>query len=145
MIKSRLAFCYFILVVLLTFGCSSTPTIIEKPVIVLVPEIKDTAIVLRDTITVLDSAWYGEVTDSLGKVIGDLTVYFKKKIASINIKRDTLYVLVKDTISNTTNLNPIIPIISDNLSWWESFLFFGGMGLLTGLIAYLRLKRGKLV
>lgn len=147
MCKEYLAVLYFILIIVLflLLGCSRTaPIVVEKPVIVTVPEFRDTAIVLRDTVIVKDSLWYGEVTDSLGKVIGDLKIYFKKKIAELklNEKHDTVY--IKDTILVSDNSNSILPVVNTYFEWWEKALLYGGIGSILSLIIYLRVKRGKL-
>lgn len=130
----------------LLLGCSSSaPTIIEKPVVVTVPEFRDTTIVLRDTVIVNDSLWYGEVTDSLGKVIGDLKVYFKKKIAELklNEKRDTIY--IKIPVVSDDKPNSILPVVNSYFEWWEKIILYGGIGSILSLIIYLRIKRGKII
>jgi len=147
MIISRVAFCYFILVVLLFLvGCSSAPEIIIKEIKVpyYLPAIHDT-ITLKDTVIKSDSAWIGSVTDSLGRVIGDLTVYFKKKIASINLLKDTIYVPYKDTIQVPTNSNSILPLVNSYLSWWEKGILYGGLGTIISFLIYLRIQRGKVI
>lgn len=135
-----------LLVLVLLSGCSSAPIIIEKEieVPVVVPEIRDTTILLRDTVFVKDSVWFGEVKDSVGKVIGDLTVYFQKKIASINIKPDTVLVpvIIRDTVS--TDGDNLIPAVVGVLSWWEQTILYGGIGLTLALLIGMRLKRGKI-
>lgn len=133
------------LVCLALSACSSAPTIIEKPIPVIIPELRDTTIILRDTVLVKDSVWYGEVTDSLGKVIGDLTVYFKKKIASLNLKRDTVIVFIKDTTQSNSNLDPFIRLANDNFSWWEKGILYGGLGTIISFLIFLRVKRGKIL
>jgi hypothetical protein len=135
--------CTVIVAVVFFYSCSSPPTIIERPVIieVPVPAIKDSLIVLKDTVIVQDSVWFGEVKDSLGKVIGDLTVFFQRKIASLNIKRDTISVVhvIRDTVYK--DYHPLIPIADNLLSKTEKALLYGGLGLLLSLIVYLRVKR----
>jgi len=133
---------------LLLLSCSQTPTIITKPVIVKVPEIRDTVITLHDTVIVRDdgisdSLWIGNVKDSLGKEIGELKVYFKKKIAELNIKARTDTLFITDTIK--VKENNILPIVTDALSWWEKTILYGGMGIIISLIIYLRVKRGKII
>lgn len=143
-IKSRIAFMYFILVVVLLFGCTTPKVIIRKVEIPYpLPAITDT-VTLRDTVIAKDSLWFGNVTDSLGKVIGDLTVYFKKKIASLNLYKDTIYVPVKDTIEVPNNTNALIPAIVGVLSWWEQTILYGGIGLILALLIAIRTKTGKL-
>lgn len=108
------------LVLLLLFGCSSSPVIVEKIVEVPVysPAVRDT-IILQDTVIAKDSLWFGEVTDSLGKVIGDLKVYYQKKIAELNLKAktDTITVTVKDTVK--VKGGQVLETISGFLNWWE--------------------------
>lgn len=108
------------LVLLLLFGCSSSPVIVERIVEVPVysPAVRDT-IILQDTVIAKDSLWFGEVTDSLGKVIGDLKVYYQKKIAELNLKAktDTITVTVKDTVK--VKEGQILETISGFLNWWE--------------------------
>lgn len=108
------------LVLLLLFGCSSSPVIVEKIVEVPVysPAVRDT-IILQDTVIAKDSLWFGEVTDSLGKVIGDLKVYYQKKIAELNLKAktDTITVTVKDTVK--VKEGQVLETISGFLNWWE--------------------------
>lgn len=120
MLKSRIAFGYFLLMLLLLFGCSSSPVIVERIVEVPVysPAVRDT-IILQDTVTAKDSLWFGEVKDSLGKVIGDLKVYYQKKIAELNLKAktDTITVTVKDTVK--VKEGQILETISGFLNWWE--------------------------
>lgn len=102
MIKPKLSLVYFLLVVLLLFfGCSSTPTIIEKPHIKYTPEFHTTIELVQDTVYLpIDSNayWIGNVEDSLENVIGWLKVYYNKKIAELNLnaKQDTF--IVHDTI-----------------------------------------------
>lgn len=142
---SRIAFIYFVVVLLLLIGCSGTNTIIrEVPIYLEKPALIDT-ITLVDTVVVGDSIWYGQVNDSLGKVIGDLKVYFKKKIAELklNATKDTVWYV--DTVKVDNPSNSILPVLVNTFSWWEAGIWVGGMGILTGLIAYIRLKRGKII
>ena len=146
-LHSRLAFCYFILVVLLLFGCSTSNIVYrDVPIYIHTPPTTDT-LLLRDTIyaETNDTLWYSDVVDSLNKKIGSVEVYYKKKIARLKLDAKTDTVIYRDTIEVSSNTNSILPIIVNSLNWWESLLFFGGMGLLTGLIGYLRLKRGKII
>lgn len=107
-----------ILVVLLLFGCSSTSNIITKvdTVYIYQSAILDT-IQLYDSLIVNDSAWYGKIRDSLDNEIGDLTVYWKKKLALANLhkKIDTILIERKDTVKSTT----VLETVSGFLNWWE--------------------------
>lgn len=143
---SRLAFVYFILVLLLLLiGCSGTNTIVrEVPIYIEKPALTDT-VTLTDTVIVGDSVWYGQVEDSLGQVIGDLKVYFQKKIAEIKLNAQKDTIIYVDTVKVDNSTNSVLPILVNTFTWWEAGLWFGGMGILTGLIAYLRLKRGKII
>jgi len=135
-----------LILVVLLIGCSTPkPIIIEREIPVPIPAYRDTTIVLRDTVVVQDSVWYGEVTDSLGKVIGDLTVYYKKKIASISLKERIVYVPIKDTVNTSDNSGSVVPIIINTLSWWEQTILYGGMGLILSLLIAMRVKRGKII
>ena len=134
------------LIFLVVVACSSSPEIqyVEKPVYIHTESYADT-LVLRDTVIAKDTVWYGDVVDSLNNKIGDLTVYYKNKIARIShyAKTDTFY--IKDTIIVSNNTNSILPVIVDTFNFWENGLLFGGIGLIIGLIAYLRIKRGKVI
>ena len=134
------------LIFLVVVACSSSPEIVYRdvPVYIHTFEYADT-LVLRDTVIAKDSVWYGDVVDSLNNKIGDLTVYYKNKIARIShyTKTDTFY--IKDTVLVSNSTNSILPVIVDTFNFWENGLFFGGIALILGLIAYLRLKRGKVI
>jgi len=103
--------------VLLLFGCSSTSTITTiDTVYISQPAILDT-ILLYDSLIINDSTWYGKIRDSLDGEIGELTVYWKKKLASIKLKEriDTVFITRQDTIQSTT----VLQTISGFLNWWE--------------------------
>lgn len=142
---------YFITVVLaiiyLIIGCS-TPKVIEKPVEITIPVLKD-SIVLRDSVilrdsVLVDSLWFGEVRDSLGQVVGDLKVHFKKKIAELklNEKRDTIN--VKIPVHRNDKSDHLLNLVNTGFEWWEKIILYGGLGLILSGIIYLRIKRGKL-
>lgn len=103
---------------LLLFGCSSTSTIVTKvdTVYITQPAILDT-ILLYDSLIINDSTWYGKIRDSLDGEIGELTVYWKKKLASVKLKEriDTVFITKTDTLKSTTTLETI----SGFLNWWE--------------------------
>ena len=129
--------------VLLLIGCSSTP-LIKNTALVARPQINDTiklrdSVIVKDSI-VVDSLWFGEVKDSLGRVIGDLKVYFKNKIAELklNEKKDTVTFEIP-----AGNSNPFMPVVVKSLSWWEQLIFYGGMASIITLLIALRFKRGK--
>ncbi len=129
---------------LMVLACSSAPTIIEREIKVpiIIPSVRDSLIELRDTVLVKDTLWFGEVTDSLNKVIGQITVDFKKKIASLNIKSRVDTVIYRDTLRiENTNL---LPAINGIFTWWEKLIMYGGMGLIFSLLMYLRVRRGKI-
>ena len=134
------------LIFLVVVACSSSPEIVYRdvPVYIHTFEYADT-LVLRDTVIANDPVWHADIIDSLNNKIGDLTVYYKNKIARIShyAKTDTFY--IKDTIIVNGNTNSILPVIVDTFNFWENGLLFGGIGLIIGLIAYLRLKRGKII
>lgn len=156
-IRSRIAFLYFLGVVLaiiyLFFGCSTAQVLhsqkpTEKPFEILIPAVKD-SIVLRDSVIqrdslVIDSLWYGEVTDSVGKVIGDVKVYFKKKIAELNLneKHDTIYVEVPVLCDDQSD--HLLNLVNSGFEWWEKMILYGGLGLIISGIIYLRIRRKKL-
>lgn len=124
-------------------GCGSHQ-VIEKPVVVTVPEIRDSVIILKDTVFVQDSVWFGEVKDSLGKVIGDLTVYYQKKIADLKLKEriDTVYKEV--IIEKPSTSDQLQTIIVDSLNWYERIIYYAAIGLTLGIILYLKKKKIKL-
>lgn len=142
---------YFIVVLICLaitfFGCSSTPNIIyrDTPVYIHTLAYADT-LYLKDTIytETEDTLWYSDVVDSLNKKIGSVEVYYKKKIARLKLDAKTDTVIYRDTIEIDTNANSTATVFVNSLNWWEAILWFGVMGILTGLIGYLRLKRGKI-
>lgn len=111
----------FLILFLLLVGCSATEQttkteIIEVPVVV--PGLTDT-INLRDTILLKDTLWYGEVKDSLGKVVGDLKFWYERKIAELRLNKriDTVKVKIVDTLK--VKDVRVIETISGMLNWWE--------------------------
>ena len=103
--------------VLLLFGCSSTSTITKVDTVYITqPAILDT-ILLYDSLIINDSTWYGKIKDSLDGEIGELTVYWKKKLASIKLKEriDTVFITRQDTLKSTT----VLETVSGFLNWWE--------------------------
>lgn len=90
---SRLAFCYFILLVLLLLGCSSAPTIITV--------IETDTIAVHDTVHLseIDSIWYGGIYSDKDS-IGSIAISPKSKTAIVDIKwlrQDTVRITVEST------------------------------------------------
>lgn len=114
----KLKYSLILVGVLLFFGCSNTSTIVTKvdTVYITQPAILDT-ILLYDSLIINDSTWYGKIRDSLDGEIGELTVYWKKKLASVKLKEriDTVFITKTDTLKSTTTLETI----SGFLNWWE--------------------------
>ena len=114
----KLKYSLILVGVLLLFGCSSTSTMVTKvdTVYITQPAILDT-ILLYDSLIINDSTWYGKIRDSLDGEIGELTVYWKKKLASVKLKEriDTVFITKTDTLKSTTTLETI----SGFLNWWE--------------------------
>jgi hypothetical protein len=110
-------FTYSFIAVLLLYGCS-TPiaTTNVDTVYIYQPALIDT-VQLYDSLLVNDSTWYGKIRDSLDGEIGELTVYWKKKLASIKLKEriDTVFITRQDTVQSTT----VLETISGFLNWWE--------------------------
>src|SRR5574343_1414367 len=115
---AKLKYSLILVGVLLLFGCSSTSTIVTKvdTVYITQPAILDT-VLLYDSLITNDSIWYGKIRDSLDGEIGELTVYWKKKLASVKLKEriDTVFITKTDTLKSTTTLETI----SGFLNWWE--------------------------
>ena len=120
------------IVVLLLFGCSSTPVIVETPYPVFIPGVHDTIYLSQDTVyapTDSNAYWEGNVEDSLKNVIGWMKVYYNKKIAELklNSKVDTIF--YPDTLYQ--DKTKVVQIISGLLPWWgEALLILIGAGLL---------------
>lgn len=139
-----------ILVSVLLIGCSSAPVIKERivPVPVKIHPVEE-VIEMRDTTNEAgDSLLYGSLVDSLNKVIAEITIDLKRKVAELKIPEriDTIYVAVKDTLPGNAAAgigNEIIPAVVSVLSWWEQSILYGGIGLIIALLIGLRVKRGK--
>jgi len=131
-LRSRLAFAYFVVLVLLLIGCSSTPTIVEVPYPVFVPAIHDTIELVQDTVYAPSDSnayWEGGVQDSLKNVIGWLKVFYNRKIAELKLNphTDTVKVPVKVPVEK----DKIIQVISGLLPMWaEAILIVVGIILL---------------
>lgn len=111
----------FIVSVLLLIGCSGTFTILTRVDTVYIdqPAIIDT-VQLYDSLMINDSTWYGKIRDSLDNEIGDLTVYWKMKLARANLYKhiDTVTIEIKDTVKSTT----VLETVSGFLNWWEELI-----------------------
>lgn len=138
MIKSRLAFYYFVVVALLLLsGCNGAPTIIEKPYPVYYPGIHDTIYMSQDTVySPIDSNayWEGNVEDSLKNVIGWLKVYYNKKIAELKLSSHTDSIIVNDTIPSKPIT--IVETVYGLLPQWAQL----AMMLLCGVLLYFSAK-----
>jgi len=123
---------FVLFTVLLLFGCSTAPTIIEKPYPVYLLGIHDTIPLVQDTVYLPSDSnayWEGNVEDSLKNVIGWLKVFYNRKIAELklNPKVDTLF--YPDTLFQ--DKTKVVQIISGLLPWWgEALLILIGAGLL---------------
>jgi len=118
-------------IVVLLLGCSSTPIIIEREVQVpvLVPAVSDT-VTLVDSVSVIDTLWYGKIKDSLDSVIGDILVDCDKKIAAVKIysRIDTIEVAYPDTqwVKTTDPIENIvlrvIGSLMNALPFWQNLI-----------------------
>lgn len=135
MFKSKL---YFLVLGVLLLGCSSTPTIIEKPYPVYLPGIHDTIELKQDTIylpTDSNAYWEGNVEDSLKNVIGWMKVFYNRKIAELklNDKMDTVYVPIEQNkyMMLTSFLERMITTFFSTMPfYWQILLIFLMIGLL---------------
>jgi len=139
MLKSRIGFAYsLMLVLLLIFGCSSTPTVIEKPYPVYLPGIHDTIPLAQDTVYLPSDSnayWEGNVEDSLNNVIGWLKVYYNRKIAELKLNPRTDTVIVNDTIPSEPV--KIVETVYGILPSWAQIALM----LITGLLLYFSAKK----
>lgn len=145
MSKRLLVISLSVVVLLQILGCGSTTQTVrkvEKAVPVIHPGVQDSLIALTDTVLVQDTLWFGKIKDSLNNQIGQITIDFKKKLASVNIKPrvDTLKLFFVDTIK--TESKSFLPVVVDSFNWTDKLIFFGGLGILLSAIIYLRTKRG---
>lgn len=118
-----------ILLSILVIGCSSIK-VVEKTVEVPIYIDRQDTLVLKDSVTSIDTFWYSDIVDSLQGVIGNLKVWYKKKLAELNIKQmDTVYVAVYDTLR--IEKEKPITVISGLLPLWaEIVLIIIGIFLL---------------
>ena len=120
--KAKLRFSGLIFVLLL-YGCGSTSFISTKvdTVYITQPAILDT-VLLYDSLIINDSTWYGKIRDSLDNEIGELTVYWKKKLALANLYKriDTVKITHIDTIK--TSKTTVLETVSGFLNWWEEII-----------------------
>lgn len=124
-----------ILGVLLLIGCSSTPTIIEKPYPVYFPGSHHTIELVQDTVnSPIDSNayWEGGVTDSLKKKIGWLKVYYNRKIAELKLHPRTDTIIVRDTVYQKGD-KEIVETMIGLLPWWGEAVII----LITIVLLYL--------
>lgn len=124
----------YLFLALLFIGCSTKPIIIEREIPVLIPALSDT-ITLQDTVILQDTVWYGDVNDSLGNVIGELKVYYQRKIAELKLNKRVDTVTVIDTIPIPKNKT--IEVMSGLLNWWEE----GILALVLALLLFWKIKR----
>ena len=146
-LHSRLACLYFIVLVLLLCSCS-TPTYIYKeiPYVVETPALVDTITLIPDTVylpTDPNASWSGEVTDSLDNVIGELKVFYNRKIAELNLYAKTDTFIVKDTIRVPMTKDAIMLSVDTTFNWWEKGLFYGGLMMFFSFIVRWKIKRNK--
>lgn len=122
---------------LLFMGCSSIQVIertVEIPVYI---ERQDT-LLLKDSISVIDTFWYSDITDSLKGVIGSLKVWYNRKLAELKIKYpDTVKVTVVDTL--TVEKEKPISVISGFLPIWAEAV------LIVIAVLLLWISKGKLI
>lgn len=141
-LKSIFSFTYFVAMVVLSLvliGCGSTTRVIEREVKVPYEvTIKDT-IALKDTVILGEGFWYGEVVDSLNNVIGNLKVYYSRKIAELDIKKiDT--VTVKDTIYVEKPIGDFLDKASSDFSLTDKIILYAIAGM-AAIILLLRKKK----
>jgi len=139
MLRSRIGFAYsLMLVLLLIFGCSSTPTVIEKPYPVYLPGVHDTIPLAQDTVYLPSDSnayWEGNVEDSLNNVIGWLKVYYNRKIAELKLNPRTDTVIVNDTIPSEPV--KIVETVYGILPSWAQIALM----LIAGLLLYFSAKK----
>lgn len=134
---------YLLAILLLFFiGCSSSVKIVEKqvPVIVETPGRADT-IELKKQNEAEEPLLFGTVEDSLKNQIGELKVFFEKKIALLSLKPrvDTITVHLVDTVK--IRETEFLPIVNEQLSFIEKIFLYTGIGLIFSIITYLRVKK----
>lgn len=139
-IRFSLAFIYFIILVvlLLSYGCSSTPTIIEKPYPVYIGGVHDTVYLTQDTVVYDDEMWYGDIVDSLENTIGWLRVYYNKKIAELKINPRIDTVTIHDTIPSKPI--SVVETVYGILPTWAQILLMAIVGVLLYFTASSQIK-----
>lgn len=142
--KSRLAFLYFVALVLLLSitGCGSTSTITVTEI--------DT-ITVRDTVYLTDgdSIWYGGIysdPSADGDSIGSIAVNPKSKTAIVNIKwlkPDTVLVPIQDTkyIIMSQTLEKVLSAMFVVMPFWQKLIVI--IMLIAGLIIVYKLWKPK--
>ncbi len=114
----------FIILMLVLFGCSTAPTIIEVPYPVFIPAIHDTIELVQDTVYLPSDSnayWEGDVQDSLKNVIGWLKVFYNRQIAELKLNPRTDSIIIYDTIPAIPKENTV-QVISGLLDWWGEIL-----------------------
>lgn len=131
----------FIAIVFLC-GCGTAPPqLIERtvpvpitidPVDLTIPLYEYPAEILLDDYTGSDSMLHGKVLDSLNKVIAELTVDLKNRIARLNMpaKYDTVYVALKDEIPR---YQTGVETVALALPWYLQAVWFAILGILLWL------------
>lgn len=122
----------FIILMLVLFGCSTAPTIIEVPYPVFIPAIHDTIELVQDTVylpTDSNAYWGGNVEDSLHNVIGWLKVYYNRQIAELKLNPHTDTLMIPDTIY--VDKDRPVQVLVGLLPWWgETLVILFTAGLL---------------
>lgn len=130
---------------LFLIACSSSVKVIERevPVIVETSAVSDT-VTLRDTVDSNDYYLFGVISDSLKNELGNLKVFFEKKMALLSLKPkvDTITVHLIDTVR--IKETQILPIVTEQLLWYEKLILFSGIGLILSFLIYLRVKKIKI-
>ncbi len=123
---------------ILFIGCSSVK-IVERQVEVPVYIDRQDTLLLKDSVSVIDTFWYSDITDSLKGVIGGLKVWYNKKLAELKLKYpDTVTVIVIDTLR--IEKEKPIAIISGLLPAWAEIILIA-VGI---ILLWLTTKKVKL-
>ena len=118
------------MLMLVLFGCSTAPTIIEVPYPVFIPGVHSTIELVQDTVyepSDSNAYWEGDVQDSLKNVIGWLKVFYNRQIAELklNPRIDT----VKEKVIEYKD-RPV-QVLVGLLPWWgETLVILFTAGLL---------------
>ncbi len=129
---------FFAMMSILFAGCSSVK-IVERQVEVPVYIDRQDTLLLKDSVSVIDTFWYSDITDSLKGVIGSLKVWYNKKLAELKLKYpDTVTVTVTDTLR--IEREKPIAIISGLLPAWAEIILIA-VGI---ILLWLTTKKVKL-